>query len=82
MALTPTGSRIGGQGANGASGRVQPRQAQMEDPRQGPQRRPSLLRTAIDETEIGRQLARLAQLLSRDEIDQDAPRGSYLNFLV
>ena len=87
MALTPTGPRIGGQPANDASGRVQPRQPLLEGPRldtprREQPRRASILRTAMDETEIGRQLTRLSRLLANDEIDQDAPRGSYLNFLV
>ncbi|MBU0726502.1 MAG: hypothetical protein KJ904_09180 [Alphaproteobacteria bacterium] len=82
MALTPTGPRIGGQPANDASGRVQPRQPLLDGPRREQPRRASILRTAMDETEIGRQLTRLSRLLANDEIDQDAPRGSYLNFLV
>jgi hypothetical protein len=92
MAITPTGPRIGGQTAGQTAGQTgnriqrgqgtQPRaDALLEGPRERPQRR-SILRTAIDDTEIGRQLTRLARLLAANEIDMDAPRGSYLNFLV
>ncbi|MCR9255654.1 MAG: hypothetical protein NXI16_06105 [Alphaproteobacteria bacterium] len=38
--------------------------------------------TAVTESEIANQLRRLARLWASDEIDMDAPRGSYLNFLV
>jgi len=38
--------------------------------------------TAVSESEIAQQLRRLARLWAADEIDMDAPRGSYLNFLV
>ncbi|EKE77363.1 MULTISPECIES: hypothetical protein [Oceanibaculum] len=88
MAINPTGPRIGGQASGQAGNRIQRGQgaqprpdALLEGPRERPQRR-SILRTAIDDTEIGRQLARLGRLLAADEIDMDAPRGSYLNFLV
>ena len=91
MATTPTGPRIDGQtaGQTGTTGtrvqrgrEAQPRpDALLEGPRGRPQRR-SILRTAIDDTEIGRQLTRLARLLAAGDIDMDSPRGSYLNFLV
>lgn len=88
MAITPTGPRIGGQATGQTGTRIQrgreaePRpDALLDGPRERPQRR-SILRTAIDDTEIGRQLARLARLLAANDIDMDAPRGSYLNFLV
>lgn len=88
MAITPTGPRIGGQTAGQAGSRIQRGQgtqpradALLEGPRERPQRR-SILRTAIDESDIGKQLSRLARLLAADDIDMDAPRGSYLNFLI
>ncbi|WP_140056063.1 hypothetical protein [Oceanibaculum nanhaiense] len=88
MAITPTGPRIGGQTSGQAGNRIQRGQgtqpradALLEGPRERPQRR-SILRTAIDEADIGKQLNRLARLLAADDIDMDSPRGSYLNFLV
>ncbi len=40
------------------------------------------LKTAVTPEEIERQIQRLMTLISNDNIDPDAPPGSYLNLLV
>ncbi|MEQ8813798.1 MAG: hypothetical protein RLO51_05730 [Thalassobaculum sp.] len=40
------------------------------------------LKTAIAPDEIERQIQRLMNLIANDNIDQEAPPGSYLNMLV
>ncbi len=40
------------------------------------------LRTAVSPDEIERQIQRLMNLIANDNIDPDAPPGSYLNMLV
>jgi hypothetical protein len=40
------------------------------------------LKTATTEAEIERQIQRLMQLIANDNIDPDAPPGSYLNMLL
>jgi len=40
------------------------------------------LKTATTEAEIERQIQRLMTLLANDNIDPDAPPGSYLNMLL
>lgn len=40
------------------------------------------LRTAVTDEEIDAQIVRLRSLIANDNIDPEAPVGSYLNFLV
>jgi len=40
------------------------------------------LKTAISDADIERQIRRLMTLIANDNIDPDAPPGSYLNLLV
>ena len=48
----------------------------------GVSRRFARLKAAVTDLEIEQQIARLMRLISRGEIDGDAPRGTYLNLLV
>lgn len=94
MALTPSGPRGTGQGGVGdIRGRVQrpavrrPARVSTSDdtPRLIESSAPTpgfRLRTATTDEEIDRQIARLLTLLANDNIDPDAPPGSYINFLV
>lgn len=50
-------------------------------PRTGPQKG-YRLKTATTDAEIERQIRRLMQLIANDNIDPDAPPGSYLNMLL
>ncbi|MCR9072858.1 MAG: hypothetical protein NXI18_14160 [Alphaproteobacteria bacterium] len=86
MALTPTGpgnsrvpARTGGRTAvpsrvEAASGSAPARRA---DPERGYR-----LKTATTDAEIERQIQRLMTLIANDNIDPDAPPGSYLNLLL
>jgi hypothetical protein len=40
------------------------------------------LKTAVTAEEVERQIARLMALIANDNVDPDAPPGSYLNMLV
>ncbi len=93
MALTPSGPRNGGVGAPNARVRRQvvrrpdatapARVAQQ--PLQIPSSAPTpgfRLRTATTDADIERQIKRLMALLANDNIDPDAPAGSYINFLI
>jgi hypothetical protein len=93
VALTPTGPRLPGN----ADGRVarRPSTPAVQRPRTAvPAEQPATvaaprlpdpgyrLKTAITPEEIDRQIARLMALIANDNIDPDAPTGSYLNMLV
>jgi hypothetical protein len=94
MALTPSGPRNGGVGA--PNGRVRrpvvrrpdaatPARVAQQQPLQIPSSAPTpgfRLRTATTDAEIDRQIKRLMLLLANDNIDPDAPAGSYINFLI
>ena len=91
MALTPSGPRNGGVGA--PNGRVRrpvvrrpdPARVAQQQPLQIPSRAPTpgfRLRTATTDADIDRQIKRLMLLLANDNIDPDAPAGSYINFLI
>ncbi|GAB4191813.1 MAG: hypothetical protein OHK0024_31980 [Thalassobaculales bacterium] len=81
MAVNPTGPQIERRPPTRPAPRTE---RAATDPRALPRspRSASRLATAISESEIARQLSRLAALLTGGEIDMSAPRGSYLNFLV
>lgn len=85
MALTPTGPRPSGvpnrQTVTRAP-RQQPPRAQApqaEQTRPTPGRR---LRVAISDAEIDAQIKRLVSLIANDNIDPNAPPGSYINMLL
>ncbi|MEO9902871.1 hypothetical protein [Nisaea sp.] len=94
MALTPSGPRNGGVGA--PNGRVRrpvvrrpaaatPARVAQQQPLQIPSSAPTpgfRLRTATTDADIERQIKRLMALLANDNIDPDAPAGSYINFLI
>lgn len=90
MALRPTGSgdpRIPDRGRPraGVPARVDaPRvPAPSQAPRQAPSRgRGYRLKTATTDAEIEKQIQRLLSLIANDNIDPDAPPGSYLNLLL
>ncbi|MEQ8587050.1 MAG: hypothetical protein RLO01_10985 [Thalassobaculaceae bacterium] len=86
MALPPTGpgdsripARTGGRPA--APARVAapsgPAPAQRSAPSPGYR-----LKTATTDAEIERQIQRLMALIANDNVDPDAPPGSYLNLLL
>lgn len=86
MALPPTGSgdpripaRTGGRPAAPArvGGATRPVPAQRSAPSPGYR-----LKTATTDAEIQRQIQRLMALIANDNIDPDAPPGSYLNMLL
>ena len=94
MALTPSGPGNGGVGA--PHGRIRrpaarrpkaatPARVAQQPPVQIPSSAPRpgfRLRTATTDAEIDRQINRLMALLANDNIDPDAPPGSYINFLI
>lgn len=90
MALPPTGP--GNRGVGDIRGRVQRpavrRPARLVPAEETPQLAPSAptrgfrLRTATTDADIDRQIARLMSLIANDNIDPDAPPGSYINFLI
>lgn len=92
MALSPGGPGGTQGGVGDIRGRVQrpavrrpARVTTTEDAPQLPSSAPTpgfRLRTATTDEEIDRQIARLLTLLANDNIDPDAPPGSYINFLV
>lgn len=94
MALTPSGP--GNRGVGAPNGRVRRPAVRRPDAaasvraaRQQPLQIPSSaptpgfrLRTATTDADIDRQIKRLMVLLANDNIDPDAPAGSYINFLI
>ena len=96
MALTPRGPRGPGNGGVGApNGRVRRpvvRRPNATVPARVAEQTPQLpssaptpgfrLRSATTDAEIERQIRRLMTLLANDNIDPDAPPGSYINFLI
>ncbi|WP_193180019.1 hypothetical protein [Nisaea sediminum] len=90
MALPPSGPGNGGVGD--IRGRVQRpavrRPARVAPAEETPRIAPSApergfrLRTATTDADIDRQIARLMTLIANDNIDPDAPPGSYINFLI
>ena len=86
MALRPTGpgdSRIPSrtEGRAVVRARVGPPAAPAPAERSAPSRG-YRLKTATTEAEIERQIQRLMVLIANDNIDPDAPPGSYLNLLL
>ena len=86
MALRPTGPgepRIPAPRARPAAvpGRAAPAATPAIPERARPERG-FRLRTAVMPEEIERQIQRLMTLIANDNIDPDAPPGSYLNLLV
>lgn len=86
MALRPTGpgdpripSRPGGRAAVPArvDAPASPAPVQRATPARGYR-----LKTATTDAEIERQIQRLMTLIANDNIDPDAPPGSYLNLLL
>lgn len=59
--------------------RVEPPAPAARRPRPTPGRR---LKVAVTEAEIEAQIQRLMTLIANDNIDPDAPPGSYLNMLL
>lgn len=96
MALEPGGPRRPGTGPVGVPGqrvrRPAVRRPEASAPAPAADAVPQLpssapspgfrLRTASTDAEIDRQIARLIGLLANDNIDPDAPPGSYINFLI
>lgn len=84
MALTPTGPGDPRVPANRPRPAATPRAAPAAPPA-APRARPDRgfrLRTATSPEDIERQIQRLMNLIANDNIDPDAPPGSYLNMLV
>lgn len=86
MALTPTGpgdpripARTGGRTV--APSRVDASKVPATPRGSGPTRG-YRLKTATTDAEIERQIQRLMTLIVNDNIDPDAPPGSYLNLLL
>lgn len=52
------------------------------DPARASPRRGRRLRAATTDADIDRQIQRLMTLIANDNIDPDAPPGSYLNLIV
>jgi hypothetical protein len=93
MALTPSGPRNSGVGApNGRVRRPVVRRPNATVPARVAEQAPLLpssaptpgfrLRTATTDADIERQIKRLMALLANDNVDPDAPPGSYINFLI
>ncbi|MBT6138443.1 MAG: hypothetical protein HOH65_13305 [Rhodospirillaceae bacterium] len=93
MAIRPTSRNITGPGTSRVPARQAPRPASRQVPvAETEVRRAAVqsslpspgfrLRTAVTDGEIDTQIARLMQLIANDNIDPDAPPGSYLNFLI
>ena len=90
MALRPTGPGEGGQPRIQRPRRapertpvVRPETAPVPEPQQKIAPTPGhRLKTALTEKEIEAQIQRLMHLIANDNIDPDAPPGSYLNFLI
>ncbi len=62
---------------------VEQRPVQAPEPAAKPQPQPGFrLRTATTDAEIEAQIARLRTLIANDNIDPNAPAGSYLNILL
>lgn len=86
MALRPTGpgeTRIPSR--SGARALVPARVDTSAAPAPGPRAAPARgyrLKTASTNAEIERQIQRLMVLIANDNIDPDAPPGSYLNLLL
>lgn len=84
MALRPTGGGIERPGSGPVA-----RPARGRAVARAPQRQPDSaptpgfrLRTATTEADIDRQIVRLMGLIANDNIDRNAPPGSYFNVLV
>lgn len=87
MALRPTGPGDPQVPATrprtaGAPGRPVPVTAPASEPVRARPERGYRLKTATAPDEIERQIQRLLTLIANDNIDPDAPPGSYLNLLV
>lgn len=87
MALRPTGPgepRVPAPRTRPAAlpDRTAPAQAPVETPARPRPERGFRLKTAVSPDEIERQIQRLMSMIANDNIDPDAPPGSYLNMLV
>jgi hypothetical protein len=94
MALRPTGPRVPQDNERALVSRpaqrpaisrpspASPARAAPVDPVRARTRQGFRLRTAVTEEEIDAQIQRLMLLIANDNIDPDAPAGSYLNLLV
>ena len=89
MAMRPTGpddsripARTGGRAAGPARVNTPPAPAAPIPAERAAPTRAYRLKTATTEAEIERQIQRLMVLIANDNIDPDAPPGSYLNLLL
>ena len=87
MALRPTGPgnpQVPAPRARpaGGPGRSVPAATPAAEPVRSRPERGYRLKTATSPDEIERQIQRLMTLIANDNIDPDAPPGSYLNLLV
>ncbi|EDP65249.1 hypothetical protein BAL199_01844 [alpha proteobacterium BAL199] len=83
MALRPTGPGEPQVPAPRLRPASVPTSAPTTRPSATPRREPGYrLKTATSPDEIDRQIQRLMSLIANDNIDPDAPPGSYLNLLV